>query len=69
MTKRKKAWIWFWYNDVTRSCLLMGIHLIPLALLLIWLNIEGETIKLSDIRLNSRLIVPDLRPPILSLIS
>lgn len=31
--------------------------------------IEYETIKLSDIRLSSRLIVPDLRPPILSLIS
>uniref|UniRef100_UPI0034E9789B hypothetical protein n=1 Tax=Enterococcus faecium TaxID=1352 RepID=UPI0034E9789B len=31
--------------------------------------IENESISLADIRFKSRLIVPDLRPPIPSLIS
>lgn len=27
-----RAWIWFWYNDITRTCVLMGLHL-PFVLL------------------------------------
>lgn len=34
MSKWKKAWIWFWYNDITRICLIIiplyNIALIPL---------------------------------------
>lgn len=27
-----RAWIWFWYNDITRMCVLLGLHL-PFVLL------------------------------------
>ena len=27
-----RAWIWFWYNDITRMLLLVGLHL-PVVLL------------------------------------
>jgi len=45
MTKRRKAWIWFWYNDVTRGLMLMGIHLIPIATFMVWAGVDGEIIK------------------------
>lgn len=30
----KRAWIWFWFNDVTRVCCLLGLPLIPLVTIL-----------------------------------
>ena len=27
--KFKRAWIWFWYNDITRVCILMGLPVMP----------------------------------------
>jgi hypothetical protein len=29
--KFKRAWIWFWYNDITRICILMGMPIIPVV--------------------------------------
>lgn len=29
--KFKRAWIWFWYNDITRICILMGLPIIPVV--------------------------------------
>lgn len=25
----KRAWIWLWYNDITRMCVLIGLPVIP----------------------------------------
>lgn len=35
MTEQEKnkiirAWIWFWYNDFTRVCVLLGVPIIPM---------------------------------------
>lgn len=26
-----RAWIWFWYNDITRLCVLIGVPVIPVV--------------------------------------
>jgi len=28
----KRAWIWIWYNDITRLCIFTGIPFIPLII-------------------------------------
>ena len=43
--KYKRAWIWFWYNDITRICILLGAPLIPVAAMLMLLNINPEIIR------------------------
>lgn len=27
----KRAWIWLWYNDVTRFCVIAGVPIIPIT--------------------------------------
>jgi len=27
--KFKRTWIWFWYSDITRFCILIGVPVIP----------------------------------------
>ena len=41
--KLKRAWIWFWYNDITRLLLIMFPgHLIFLLPILHWIGVRGE---------------------------
>ena len=40
-----RAWIWFWYNDITRVCILLGLHLILTIPLLILVGVSGESLK------------------------
>jgi len=30
--KFKRAWIWLWYNDITRLCVLFGLPVVPVLL-------------------------------------
>jgi len=43
--KYKRVWIWFWYNDITRICILLGVPLIPVAVALMMLGVHHETIR------------------------
>ena len=43
--KYKRAWIWFWYNDVTRFCVLFGIPVIPVLLVSVALFGTGEYLQ------------------------
>ena len=46
MSKTKKYWIWFWYNDITRLCFVMfPLYFIILIPLLIWMGISEEAFK------------------------
>jgi len=29
--KFKRAWIWIWYNDITRICVIIGLPVIPVV--------------------------------------
>lgn len=41
-----RAWIWFWYNDVTRLLLiLLPGHLLLTLPLLYWLGFTGESLR------------------------
>lgn len=40
-----RAWIWFWYNDVTRLAVLLGVPAILAAVVLAWLGVDGEARK------------------------
>ena len=31
--KLKRAWIWFWYNDITRMCIFLGLPVVPVVVL------------------------------------
>ncbi len=45
INKFKHVWIWFWYNDATRICIALGVHLAPIGLLLSLFGADGETIR------------------------
>ena len=40
-----RAWIWFWYNDVTRLAVLLGVPAILAAVVLAGLGVDGEARK------------------------
>lgn len=43
--KFKRAWIWFWYNDITRICIITGLPIIPILLLCCYLFGTGEYLR------------------------
>lgn len=43
--KFKRAWIWFWYNDITRMCILMGLPIIPVVLAVGFIFGFGEYLR------------------------
>lgn len=43
--KLVRAWIWFWYNDVTRLAVLLGVPAVLAAVVLAWLGVDGEARK------------------------
>lgn len=42
----KRAWIWIWYNDVTRICVLMGLPVIPLIFVIAIVFGHGEYLRI-----------------------
>ena len=30
--KFKRAWLWIWYNDITRLCVLLGLPVLPVIM-------------------------------------
>jgi len=43
--KFKRAWIWFWYNDITRIFIIIGLPIIPIVLLVAYLFGTGEYLR------------------------
>lgn len=43
--KFKRAWIWLWYNDITRLCVLFGLPVIPVILITILIFGTGEYLR------------------------
>ena len=43
--KLKRAWIWLWYNDVTRFAVLLGLPIIPVILLVAYFFGVGEYLR------------------------
>ncbi len=43
--KWARAWIWFWYNDITRLFLIGGVPALLAAVVLAWLGVSGEALK------------------------
>jgi len=41
----KRAWIWVWYNDITRICVLLGLPVIPVVLLTAMIVGPGEYLR------------------------
>ncbi len=41
----KRAWIWLWYNDITRIICMMGIPVLPFVILMVVLGVPGEAIR------------------------
>lgn len=37
-----RKWIWFWYNDVTRFAVLLGVPVLPILAVLAYCGVEGE---------------------------
>lgn len=46
INKFKCAWIWFWYNDITRLCVLLGLPTIIIILIAILLFGSGEYLRI-----------------------
>jgi len=46
ISKIKRWWIWFWYNDITRFLFVMfPFYFVVLIPLLIWIGVPKEIIK------------------------
>lgn len=43
--KFKRLWIWLWYNDITRLSIMIGLPLIPMAIICIFLFGGGEYLR------------------------
>ncbi len=44
--KLVRAWIWFWYNDVTRLLgVMFGLHLVVVLPVLMALGLQGENLR------------------------
>ena len=43
--KLKRAWIWLWYNDVTRFAVQLGLPIIPVILLVAYFFGVGEYLR------------------------
>jgi hypothetical protein len=41
----RRMWIWFWYNDITRLCILFGVPVIPVVLGLLAIFGPGEYLR------------------------
>lgn len=41
-----KAWIWLWYNDITRLMVLIGVPVIPVLVLSYYVFGPGEYLRL-----------------------
>lgn len=41
----KRAWIWIWYNDITRLCVLLGLPVIPVMLIAMSIFGPGEYLR------------------------
>jgi len=41
----KRMWIWIWYNDITRLCILFGVPVIPVVLGLLATIGPGEYLR------------------------
>lgn len=42
----KRAWIWIWYNDITRLCVLLGLPVIPVVVGIAAIFGPGEYLRL-----------------------
>jgi len=47
--KFKRAWIWFWYNNFTRICIVMGLPVLPVVVITYF--IFGTTNNLRTVAL------------------
>lgn len=43
--KLKRAWIWVWYNDITRICVLLGLPVIPVLIITATVFGSGEYLR------------------------
>jgi len=41
-----RAWIWLWYNDITRICVLIGLPVIPVIVIARVIFDQGEYLRL-----------------------
>jgi len=55
--KIKHFWIWFWYNDTTRLCVLFGAYLPLIAIFLYRAGLDAEAIKRTIIFIYLAVIV------------
>jgi len=44
--KFKRAWIWLWYNNITRICVLIGLPVIPVVAVANIMFGRGEYLRL-----------------------
>lgn len=40
-----RAWIWFWYNDVTRICIIIGVPVLPASIVAYFIFGPGEHLR------------------------
>ena len=40
-----RAWIWFWYNDITRLCIILGLPVIPVIAVVAAVFGPGEYLR------------------------
>ena len=43
--KFKRAWIWIWYNDITRIFVLLGLPVIPILIIVSTIFGDGEYLR------------------------
>ena len=39
------AWIWFWYNDATRICIMLGVPIVPALVVAYYIFCPGEYLR------------------------
>lgn len=44
--KFKRAWIWLWYNDVTRFCVILGLPVFPVTTIFHLVFGPGEYLRI-----------------------
>lgn len=45
MSKFQYCWIWFWYNDITRLCIIVGLPVIPIVFITAYFFGWGEYLR------------------------
>ncbi len=43
--KLKRAWIWLWYNDAIRLCVLGGLTTLPVVTVAYYFGLRGESLR------------------------